>query len=77
MCRCLNTLEAAGGAHQLAELVDVKNIISWNDPIRALVVGIHQLGLSGWKREECNAIGNELIAWQEKGLLETEGIFLL
>lgn len=73
LSRCLNTLEAAGGAHQLAEHVNLKNIRSWNDPIKALVVGIHQLGLSGWKREECNAIGNELIAWQEKGLLETEG----
>lgn len=73
LSRFLNTLESAGGAHQLAEHVDLKDIRSWNNPIRALVVGIHQLGLSGWKREECDAIGNELIAWQEKGLLETEG----
>lgn len=50
-----------------------KNISSWSDPIGALIVGIRQLGLSGWKPEECIAIGNELRAWEERGLLETEG----
>lgn len=74
--RFLNALEAVGGARQLAENVELKNVSSWNDPIGALVVGIRQLGLSGWKPEECTAIGNELVAWQEKGLLETEGILL-
>ncbi|KAJ0957841.1 putative phosphoglucan, water dikinase [Helianthus annuus] len=73
MSRYLNALEAAGGAQYLAEKVNSKNVNSWNDPIGALVVGIRQLGLSGWKLEECKAIENELLAWQEKGLSEKEG----
>lgn len=73
MSRYLNALDAAGGAQWLAENVNSKNVNSWNDPIGALVVGIRQLGLSGWKLEECKAIENELVAWKEKGLLEKEG----
>ncbi|KAL2497284.1 Phosphoglucan [Abeliophyllum distichum] len=73
LSRFLNALEAVGGASWLAENVDKKNVGSWSDPIRALVIGIHQVALSGWKLEECSAIGNELLAWQERGLLETEG----
>lgn len=73
ICRYLNALDAAGGPQYLAENVNQKNVSSWNDPIGALVVGIRQLGLSGWKLEECKAIENELIAWKEKGLLEKEG----
>ncbi|XP_071742670.1 phosphoglucan, water dikinase, chloroplastic isoform X2 [Rutidosis leptorrhynchoides] len=73
MSRYLNALEAAGGAHWLADNVNSMNVNSWNDPIGALVVGIRQLGLSGWKPEECKAIENELLAWQEKRLLEKEG----
>ncbi|KAJ0793213.1 putative phosphoglucan, water dikinase [Helianthus annuus] len=73
MSRYLNALEAAGGAQYLAEKVNSKNVNSCNDPIGALVVGIRQLGLSGWKLEECKAIENELLAWQEKGLSEKEG----
>lgn len=74
--RFLNVLEDVGGAHQLAENAKSKNVSSWNDPIGVLLVGIRQLGLSGWKPEECTAIGNELLAWQEKGLSETEGTLL-
>ncbi|KAK4490089.1 hypothetical protein RD792_000745 [Penstemon davidsonii] len=73
LSRFLNALEAIGGAGWLAENIEQKNVNSWNDPIGALLISIHQLGLSGWKPEECKAIGNELLAWQEKGLLETEG----
>ncbi|KAL3845584.1 hypothetical protein ACJIZ3_002987 [Penstemon smallii] len=73
LSRFLNALEAIGGARWLAENIEQKNVNSWNDPIGALLISIHQLGLSGWKPEECKAIGNELLAWQEKGLLETEG----
>ncbi|KAA3452469.1 phosphoglucan, water dikinase, chloroplastic-like [Gossypium australe] len=40
---------------------------------RSLILGVHQLGLSGWKPGECDAIGSELTAWQEKGLLDKEG----
>ncbi|KAK4481272.1 hypothetical protein RD792_012156 [Penstemon davidsonii] len=73
LSRFLIALEAIGGANWLAENVEKKKVNCWNDSIGALVVGIHQLGLSGWKPQECNAIGNELLAWQERGLLETEG----
>ena len=77
--RFLNVLETVGGAHWLAKSVEARNINSWNDPLGALVVGIHQLGLSGWKPEESAAIENELLAWRERGLTEREGavIFFL
>ena len=71
--RFVNALEAMGGAKWLAGNVESKNISSWSDPLGALIVGVHQLGLSGWKPEECEAIGTELLAWQERGLLEKEG----
>ncbi|XP_050236543.1 phosphoglucan, water dikinase, chloroplastic isoform X2 [Mercurialis annua] len=73
LSRLLNTLENVGGAKWLSDNVNSKNVSSWNDPLRALVVGVRQLGLSGWKPEECAAIGSELLAWQEKGLSEKEG----
>lgn len=75
ICRYLNALENEGGAGWLAENVKSKNVSSWNDPLGVLIMGVRQLGLSGWKPEECNAIGNELLSWQEKGLFEREGIF--
>ncbi|KAJ6956344.1 phosphoglucan [Populus alba x Populus x berolinensis] len=73
LSRFLNALEAAGGAKWLADNVESKNISSWDDPLGALIVGVRQLGLSGWRPEECAAIGTELHAWQEKGLFEKEG----
>ncbi|KAJ6880278.1 phosphoglucan [Populus alba x Populus x berolinensis] len=73
LSRFLNALEAMGGAKWLADNVESKNVSSWSDPLGALIVGVHQLALSGWKPEECEAIGAELLAWQEKGLLEKEG----
>ncbi|KAG5588688.1 hypothetical protein H5410_049122 [Solanum commersonii] len=60
LSRFVNAVEALGGADWLAENVTVKNVSSWNDPIGALTVGIQQLGISGWKPEECKAVGNEL-----------------
>lgn len=72
--RFLNALEAVGGAQHLKEKAESKNVSSWNDALGALFIGIRQLGLSGWKPEECTAIGNELLAWKEKGLSEKEGI---
>lgn len=66
-------LETVGGVHWLTKSVESRNISSWNDPLGALVVGIHQLGLSGWKPEESAAIENELLAWRERGLSEREG----
>ncbi|XP_027165798.1 phosphoglucan, water dikinase, chloroplastic [Coffea eugenioides] len=73
LSRYLNALENLGGAHQLSRNVDSNNISSWNDPLTVLSVGIHQLGLSGWKPDECRAIGNELMAWKARGLPEREG----
>lgn len=66
-----------GGATWFADNLESKNISSWNDPLGALVVGVHQLSLSGWKPEECTAIQNELTAWQEKGLFEKEGTLII
>ncbi|KAK6115543.1 hypothetical protein DH2020_007812 [Rehmannia glutinosa] len=73
LSRFLNALEAVGGSHWLAKNVEQKNVNSWGDPLGALIISVHQLGLSGWKPEECQVIGNELLAWKERGLLETEG----
>ncbi|KDP32558.1 hypothetical protein JCGZ_13108 [Jatropha curcas] len=73
LSRLLNALENVGGAKWLADNVELKNVSSWNDPLGALIVGVRQLGLSGWKPEECSATGSELLAWQEKGLFEKEG----
>ncbi|CAD5332745.1 unnamed protein product [Arabidopsis thaliana] len=73
LSRFLNALETMGGADQLAKDVGSRNVASWNDPLDALVLGVHQVGLSGWKQEECLAIGNELLAWRERDLLEKEG----
>lgn len=46
--------------------MESQNVSSWNDPLDALVLGVHQVGLSGWKQEECLAIGNELLPWRER-----------
>lgn len=62
-----------GGAHQLAQAVDSHNLSSWNDPLGVLIVGISQLGMSGWKPEECSALCKELLTWRDRGLLEREG----
>ncbi|KAF9610095.1 hypothetical protein IFM89_019935 [Coptis chinensis] len=73
LSRFLNALEAMGGLSWLAQNAGPVNASSWNDPLDALAVGIRQLGLSGWKLEECTAIENELLAWKQKGLTEREG----
>ncbi|KAL8162946.1 hypothetical protein V2J09_014435 [Rumex salicifolius] len=73
LSRFLNELEALGGADWLLEGVELRNISSWNEPLDTLIAGIGQMGLSGWKPEECSAIGNELLAWKIKGLSENEG----
>ncbi|KAI4334814.1 hypothetical protein L6164_013523 [Bauhinia variegata] len=73
LSRFLNVLEVKGGAHWLAENVQSKNVNSWNNPLGGLIIGIHQLKLSGWKPEECAAIENELLAWKTGGLSEKEG----
>ncbi|KAL9232718.1 hypothetical protein vseg_007793 [Gypsophila vaccaria] len=73
LSRFLNTLENLGGASWLADSAESLNVASWNQPLDALAVGIRQLGLSGWKSEECSAIAYELLAWKDKGLSESEG----
>ncbi|KAK2405742.1 Phosphoglucan, water dikinase, chloroplastic [Trifolium repens] len=73
LSRFLNVLEVMGGAGWLAENLQSKNVNSWNDPLGALIIGVHQLKLSNWKPEECAAIENELIAWSTRGLSESEG----
>ncbi|KAF9610090.1 hypothetical protein IFM89_019930 [Coptis chinensis] len=73
LSRFLNALEAMGGLSWLAQNAGPVNASSWNDLLDALAVGIRQLGLSGWKLEECTAIENELLAWKQKGLTEREG----
>ncbi|KAL2323805.1 hypothetical protein Fmac_022863 [Flemingia macrophylla] len=73
LSRFLNELEVMGGACWLAANVQSKNVNSWNDPLGALIIGVHQLKLSGWKPEECGAVESELIAWSKKGLSEREG----
>ncbi|XP_031475207.1 phosphoglucan, water dikinase, chloroplastic isoform X1 [Nymphaea colorata] len=73
LSRLLNALETVGGSSLLAQNVDLKNVGSWNYPLEALMIGIHQIGLSGWQPRECRAIEDELLAWKEKGLSESEG----
>ncbi|KAL0746792.1 hypothetical protein Bca101_028794 [Brassica carinata] len=73
LSRYLNALESMGGAVQLAKDVESRSVASWKDPLDALVLGVQQVGLSGWKQGECLAIGNELLAWRERDLLEKEG----
>ncbi|XP_019428059.1 PREDICTED: phosphoglucan, water dikinase, chloroplastic [Lupinus angustifolius] len=73
LSRFFNVLEVKGGAHWLASNAQSKNINLWNDSLRALIIGVHQLKLSSWKPEECDAIENELIAWSKKGISEMEG----
>ncbi|KAJ8449699.1 hypothetical protein Cgig2_001355 [Carnegiea gigantea] len=73
LSRFLNVLEALGGVSWLAGNVESKNVSSWNESLDAIIIGINQLGLSGWKTEECAAIRNELLAWKDRGLSEREG----
>ncbi|MED6113696.1 Phosphoglucan, water dikinase, chloroplastic [Stylosanthes scabra] len=73
LSRYLNVLEVLGGARWLDANVQSKNVASWNDPLGALTIGVHQLKLSNWKPEECGAIENELIAWSKQGLSDFEG----
>ncbi|CAI0453123.1 unnamed protein product [Linum tenue] len=73
LSRFINELESKGGAKWLTDNAESKNVSSWNDPLSSLIIGVHQLALSGWKPKECTAIENELLAWQERGLSEKEG----
>ncbi|KAI5404680.1 hypothetical protein KIW84_051734 [Lathyrus oleraceus] len=66
--KLLNVLEVMEGASWLASNLESKNVNSWNDPLGALTIGVHQLKLSNWKPEECGTIENELIAWSTRVL---------
>ena len=70
--RCINGLEALGGSASLAQCV-ARDTSVWDDTLDALIIGINQVSFSGWKPEECIAIGNELLSWKQKGLSESEG----
>lgn len=66
-----------GGSSWLAHNARTKNIDAWNHALSALITGIRQLGLSGWKVEECNSIESEICAWKEMGVSDREGAFCL
>ncbi|CAO2041269.1 unnamed protein product [Urochloa humidicola] len=72
LSRYINALEALGGSASLAQGL-VRDTSVWDDALDALAIGINQISFSGWKPEECIAIGNELLSWKQKGLSETEG----
>ncbi|KAF0889128.1 hypothetical protein E2562_022141 [Oryza meyeriana var. granulata] len=72
LSRYINTFEALGGSDLLAKDV-ASNTIIWDTTLDALVIGINQVSFSGWKTDECIAIGNELLSWKQKGLFESEG----
>lgn len=55
-----------GGAEGLAEARADK---AWSLPLGAAVLGVRQLGLSGWEQTECFALENEIGAWQQAGKL--------
>lgn len=73
LSRFVNAAEAKGGSSWLVQDLVANNVVPWNHPIGSLVIGIHQIGLSGWKSEECFAIENELLTWKQKGFSEREG----
>eukprot|EP01018_Ginkgo_biloba_P006356 Gb_12513 [translate_table: standard] len=73
LSRFVNALEAGGGPSWLAREARFGNATSWDHPLGSLVIGIRQLGLSGWQQKECVAIENELQAWQKRGISEREG----
>lgn len=72
LSRYINGLEALGGSISLAQCV-ARDTSLWDDTLDALIIGINQVSFSGWKQEECIAIGSELLSWKQKGLSESEG----
>ncbi|XBI76603.1 hypothetical protein VPH35_069819 [Triticum aestivum] len=72
LSRYINGLEASGGSASLAQCV-AGNTSVWDDTLDALIIGVNQVSFSGWKPEECIAIGNELLSWKKEGLCESEG----
>lgn len=68
LSRFINALEASGGASTLATEATSGNTAKWAHALGATVLGVRQLGLSGWQRAECVAIENEISAWQSAQL---------
>ncbi|XP_078158821.1 chloroplastidic phosphoglucan, water dikinase (ATGWD3) isoform X2 [Carex rostrata] len=73
LSRFINAIESSGGSSWLSQSIESVNTGPWNDPIDALIAGIKQVRLSGWRPDECSAISSELDAWKDKGLSEKEG----
>ncbi|KAJ4818910.1 hypothetical protein LUZ62_031476 [Rhynchospora pubera] len=69
----LNAVESAGGSSWIAQSVESTNTGLFNAPIDALIAGVNQVRLSGWRPDECSAISSELDAWKNKVLSEKEG----
>ncbi|CAM6112841.1 unnamed protein product [Calypogeia fissa] len=74
LSRYINSLESAGGAKWLIDEAKSTNVSAWNQTLGAVVLGIRQIGLSGWQSQECLAIENELSAWQSAGIVQKDGI---
>lgn len=73
LSRFINAVESSGGSSWLSASIESTNTGPWNDPIDALIAGVKQVRLSGWRPDECSAISSELDAWKDKGLSEKEG----
>ncbi|KAL2649665.1 hypothetical protein R1flu_017793 [Riccia fluitans] len=73
LSRYINEVESAGGANPLINEAKSQKVTSWNHPLGVVVLGVRQLGLSGWQQKECLAIENELAAWQAAGIEAREG----
>jgi phosphoglucan, water dikinase len=73
LSRLINAVESFGGSSWLSQSVESTNTGPWNVPIDALIAGVKQVKLSGWRPNECSAISNELDAWKGKDLSQKEG----
>ncbi|XP_024534041.1 phosphoglucan, water dikinase, chloroplastic isoform X1 [Selaginella moellendorffii] len=68
LSRFLNAMDSSGGAKSLSEEIQSKSTSKWKQPLGGVVLGIRQLGLSGWQQAECLAIENELMTWEKDGI---------
>lgn len=68
LSRFSNAVDAFGGAPALAQDATSGDLDRISHTLGATVLGIRQLGLSGWQQAECIAIENELQTWQKAGL---------
>lgn len=54
-----------GGSGALAS---TRSDIAWSHPLAMLLLGVRNLGLSGWMLSECAALEHEVSAWQQEGV---------